>query len=49
VEDPAFARAYARGVQATGTDYGIRWRTHVALWAAAIGQQTPRAISWSVA
>jgi hypothetical protein len=41
VEDPAFARSYARGVQATGTDYNIRWRTHVALWAAASASKLP--------
>lgn len=41
VADPAFARAYARGVQATGTDYNIRWRAHVALWAAASASKLP--------
>ena len=34
LEDPAFARAYARGVAAAGADYGWQWRVHVALWAA---------------
>jgi hypothetical protein len=37
VEDPAFKRAYARGVEALGWDYGIPWRVHVMLWAAGIG------------
>jgi hypothetical protein len=32
--DPRFVRAYQRGVKATGWDYGIHWRVHVALWAA---------------
>jgi hypothetical protein len=35
VDEPAFARAYQRGMQATGSDYHFRWRVHVALWAAA--------------
>jgi len=34
MRDPAFRRAYARGVQAAGTDYGWHWRVHVGLWAA---------------
>ena len=29
-----FLEAYARGVQAAGSDYGWRWRVHVGLWAA---------------
>ncbi|NBU17397.1 MAG: class I SAM-dependent methyltransferase, partial [Actinobacteria bacterium] len=32
--DPAFQRAYARGVAAVGTDYRWHWRVHVGLWAA---------------
>lgn len=33
--DPAFQRAYARGIQASaGFDPGTEWRVHVALWAA---------------
>jgi hypothetical protein len=35
VDEPAFTRAYQRGMQATGSDYHFRWRVHVALWAAA--------------
>jgi len=35
IQDPAFSKAYARAVQATGgKDYQIHWRIHVALWAA---------------
>ena len=34
LRDPAFVRAYARGVQAAEADYGWRWRIHVGLWAA---------------
>lgn len=32
--EPRFARAYQRGVQAGGFDYGMHWRVHVALWVA---------------
>ena len=35
VNDPVFARAYARGVKAAGWDYHVHWRVHAALWAAA--------------
>ena len=35
VEDPAFQKAYARGVKATGgVDYHNRWRLYLALWLA---------------
>ncbi|MEO8123341.1 MAG: TylF/MycF/NovP-related O-methyltransferase [Burkholderiales bacterium] len=34
MRDPAFARAYQRGVVAAGDDYGWHWRVHVGLWAA---------------
>lgn len=34
VDEPAFARAYARGMQAAGGDYHMRWRVQVGLWAA---------------
>jgi hypothetical protein len=34
IEEPEFAKAYARGEQATGPGYNLRWRVHVALWAA---------------
>jgi hypothetical protein len=32
--DPAFVRAYARGVAAAGEDYDWQWRVHIGLWAA---------------
>jgi hypothetical protein len=35
VEDDRFRRAYDRAVRAAGWDYGIRWRVHTVLWAAA--------------
>jgi len=34
MDDPCFQKAYARGVQATGQDYGWHWRVHVGLWVA---------------
>lgn len=34
VRDPAFVRAYERGIAATGKDHQMRWRVHVALWVA---------------
>jgi hypothetical protein len=37
VEDERFVRAYRRAVEAAGGDYGIRWRVHTMLWAAAHG------------
>jgi hypothetical protein len=37
VEDHRFAEAYRRAVLAGGYDYGIRWRVHTILWAAAHG------------
>ncbi len=40
-DDPAFLDAYARGVRATGQDYGFRWRVHVALWAATAASRLP--------
>lgn len=39
--DPAFQRAYQRGVRAAGWDYKIEWRVHVALWAAAAAARLP--------
>ena len=38
MQDPAFQRAYRRGVQSTGgiDPYLWHWRVHVALWASAI-------------
>ena len=40
MQDPAFVRAYARGVQAIGgTDtYEWHWRVHVGLWAAQVAR-----------
>ena len=35
LRDPAFVRAYARGVAAAGEDYDWQWRVHIGLWAAA--------------
>ena len=35
MDDPAFKKAYARGVRAAGDDYRWHWRVHVGLWAAA--------------
>ncbi len=43
IEDPAFARAYRRAVQAAGWDYEIHWRVHVILWAASMAQVLPGA------
>src|SRR5438094_10650110 len=37
VRDPETLRAYERGVEAVGEDYHIRWRAHMALWAASVG------------
>jgi hypothetical protein len=34
MQDPDFLRAYARAVKAAGADWGIPWRTHIALWSA---------------
>ena len=39
--DPAFAAAYARGVQAVGSDYGWHWRVHVGLWAGRTALRVP--------
>jgi hypothetical protein len=36
VDEPRFSSAYRRAVQAGGFDYGIRWRAHTVLWAAAL-------------
>lgn len=35
MDDPAFRKAYERGVRAAGDDYRWHWRVHVGLWAAA--------------
>ncbi|PLK50468.1 TylF/MycF/NovP-related O-methyltransferase [Uliginosibacterium sp. TH139] len=34
MEEARFKAAYARGVQACGTDYKWHWRVHIGLWAA---------------
>ena len=41
VSDPEFVRAYARGIQAAGTDYNWRWRVHIGLWAAQTAARLP--------
>jgi hypothetical protein len=41
IDEPAFARAYARGLQAAGSDYQWRWRIHLGLWAAATAAKLP--------
>ena len=40
VGEPRFATAYARAVRACSGDYHIAWRTHTALWAAAVAATT---------
>lgn len=39
--DPRFERAYESAVLAAGWDYGIRWRTHVMLWASEQALKVP--------
>ena len=41
LHDPAFQRAYQRGVRAVGQDYQWHWRVHVGLWAAAAAIRLP--------
>lgn len=41
MSDPKFARAYARGVQATEKDHNIHWRTHILTWAATNAMKIP--------
>ena len=42
IEEPRFAKAFARGIQAAGEQYNfLRWRTHVVLWAAASASKLP--------
>src|SRR5207248_9328469 len=42
LHDPAFRRAYARGVQAgRGVNPGMAWRIHIALWAARMALRAP--------
>jgi hypothetical protein len=40
MSDPAFVRAYQRGVQAA-SDYHWHWRVHVGLWAARLAVRLP--------
>ena len=40
MSDPAFVRAYQRGVQAA-SDYHWHWRVHVGLWAARLAARLP--------
>src|SRR5438093_10009866 len=35
MDDPAFRKAYQRGIRAAGDDYRWHWRVHIGLWAAA--------------
>ena len=37
--DPVFASAYARAVQAAGWDYGVPWRVHQHLWCADLARK----------
>jgi SAM-dependent methyltransferase len=39
MDDPAFRKAYERGVRAAGDDYRWHWRVHVGLWVAACAAQ----------
>jgi len=41
MSDPAFVRAYQRGVRAVGSDYNWHWRVHVGLWAARTAARLP--------
>jgi hypothetical protein len=41
LHDATFRRAYARGIQAAGADYGWHWRVHVAVWAASSARTLP--------
>jgi hypothetical protein len=41
VSEPAFVRAYQRGVRAVGSDYHWHWRVHVGLWAARMATHLP--------
>lgn len=41
VNDPVFQSAYARGVQAVGSDYNWHWRVHTGLWAATSAFKIP--------
>jgi hypothetical protein len=41
MNDPAFQAAYARGIQATGKDYGWHWRAYIGLWVAQCASKLP--------
>lgn len=41
MQDPVFQAAYARGIQAVGTDYNWHWRVHTGLWAASVAAKLP--------
>jgi hypothetical protein len=41
MQEPGFAAAYQRGVEAAGADYGWHWRVHVGLWAASVASRLP--------
>jgi len=41
MDDAAFRKAYARGVEATKVDYNWHWRVHVGLWAAKAANHLP--------
>ena len=43
VDDDGFRRAYERAARAGRFDYGIRWRVHTLLWAAATATKVDRA------
>jgi hypothetical protein len=41
MSEPAFVRAYQRGVRAVGLDYRWHWRVHIGLWAARMAARLP--------
>lgn len=41
MNDPAFVKAYQRGVIAANNDYQWHWRVHIGLWAARTAVQLP--------
>lgn len=41
MRDPAFCKAYARGVQAADDDYHWHWRVHIGLWVAQNAARLP--------
>ncbi|MGI8755006.1 MAG: hypothetical protein ACR2MB_03930, partial [Acidimicrobiales bacterium] len=45
IDDEDFQQAYRRAVRASGWDYDIRWRVHVALWAANTCSSLPGAFA----